>query len=70
MIAAILAYQPVCAALGRRIAKAMDTILHIGADRCATTSFHPYMRQTAVMRETYSNDLMWLAAGPIGWQRS
>jgi hypothetical protein len=44
MIAAIPVYRPVWAALGQRIAKAMDVILHIGAHRCATTTFQHYMR--------------------------
>ena len=35
---------PVGAALGQRIAKIMDVILHIGAHRCATTTFQQYMR--------------------------
>ena len=47
MIAAIPVYRPTWAALGQRIAKAMDIILHIGAHRCATTSFQHYMRQNA-----------------------
>lgn len=44
MIAAIPVYWPVWAALGQRIAKAMEIILHIGAHRCATTTFQRYMR--------------------------
>jgi hypothetical protein len=44
MIAAIPVYWSVWAALGQRIAKAMDIILHIGAHRCATTTFQRYMR--------------------------
>lgn len=47
MIAAIPVYRPAWAALGQRIANAMDIILHIGAHRCATTSFQHYMRQNA-----------------------
>jgi hypothetical protein len=44
MIAAIPVYRPAWAALCQRIAKAMDIILHIGAHRCATTTFQHYMR--------------------------
>lgn len=33
------------AALGPRTSKAMDVILHIGAHRCATTSFQNYLRK-------------------------
>lgn len=44
MIAQFPVFWPVGAALGQRIAKAMDVILHIGAHRCATTTFQRYMR--------------------------
>ncbi len=44
MIVAPPVCWPVWAALGQRIAKAMDIILHIGAHRCATTTFQQYMR--------------------------
>ncbi|MFT4962538.1 MAG: hypothetical protein ACI92Z_003637 [Paracoccaceae bacterium] len=47
MIASIPVYWPIWAALGQRIASAMDIILHIGAHRCATTTFQHYMRQNA-----------------------
>lgn len=47
MIASFPVYWPVWAVFGQRIAKAMDIILHIGAHRCATTTFQHYMRQNS-----------------------
>lgn len=44
MIAAVSAPWPKGAALSRRISKAMDVILHIGAHRCASTTFQRYLR--------------------------
>lgn len=44
MIALLPVYWSVGATLGQRIAKVMDVILHIGAHRCATTTFQHYMR--------------------------
>lgn len=44
MIVTFPVKRSVGAALGQRIAKAMDVTLHIGAHRCATTTFQNYMR--------------------------
>lgn len=44
MMASVSATWPMGAALSRRIDKAMDVILHIGAHRCASTSFQRYLR--------------------------
>lgn len=41
------ARRPVRAALSQRTGKAMDVILHIGAHRCASTTFQHYMRLNA-----------------------
>lgn len=43
MIAAIPATWPDGAVIDQRIAKVMDVTLHIGAHRCATTSFQNYL---------------------------
>lgn len=45
MIGANPAYRPIGAALAQRIRAAMEVILHIGAHRCATTSFQHYLRK-------------------------
>lgn len=47
MIAAFPVTRPDGAALGQRIGKAMDVILHIGAHRCGTTTFQHYMHSNA-----------------------
>lgn len=47
MIAAFPDTRPTGAVLLERIAKAMEIILHIGAHRCATTSFQHYLRSSA-----------------------
>lgn len=47
MIAAFPVTWPAGAALRQRSAKAMEIILHIGAHRCASTSFQHYMRCNA-----------------------
>lgn len=44
MIAAIPAIWPDGAVIAQRLGKVMDVILHIGAHRCATTSFQHYLR--------------------------
>lgn len=44
MITAIPVHRSAGAALGQRIAKAMRVILHIGAHRCASTTFQHYLR--------------------------
>lgn len=36
---------PVGAAMGQKAAKAMNVILHVGAHRCATTTFQYYLRE-------------------------
>ncbi|WP_425043684.1 hypothetical protein [Primorskyibacter sp. S87] len=46
-IAAIPSLRPRRAVRGNRTGKTMDVILHIGAHRCATTSFQAYMRRNA-----------------------
>ena len=40
------------APLVQRIGNAMQTCLHLGAHRCATTSFQEYLRQNAADLET------------------
>ena len=47
MIAQIPATQPRGAAFWQKATRFMDVILHIGAHRCATTSFQQYMRRNA-----------------------
>jgi len=47
MIATFPATWPTGAALGPRIVQAMRVILHIGAHRCATTTFQHYLRLNA-----------------------
>ncbi|WP_290557273.1 hypothetical protein [Aestuariivita sp.] len=44
MIAPFPAMQPFGAALWQKALRAMDVILHIGAHRCANTSFQAYLR--------------------------
>ncbi len=48
MIAALPVTQPCGAAIGKKVLMVMDVILHIGAHRCATTSFQHYMRHNRV----------------------
>ena len=47
MIAAFPGTQPFGAAIWQKVRNTMDVILHIGAHRCATTSFQTYMRSNA-----------------------
>ncbi len=47
MIAPIPLIRPTGAASAQRTGKAMDVILHIGAHRCATTTFQNYLRLNA-----------------------
>lgn len=47
MIASISVTQPFATAVRQKVLGLMDVILHIGAHRCATTSFQYYMRSNA-----------------------
>jgi hypothetical protein len=47
MIVAIPAIWPDGAAIAKGLGKVMDVILHIGAHRCATTSFQNYLRRNS-----------------------
>lgn len=49
MIATSPSYRPCSTVLQQRIAKAMNVLLHVGAHRCATTSFQHYLRQNAAV---------------------
>lgn len=54
MIAQTLSRWPCFTAPVQRIGNAMQTCLHLGAHRCATSSFQEYMRQNAdVLREKH-----------------
>ncbi len=52
MIAPLSHTRPVVPAVGQRLGHAMNVILHIGAHRCATTSFQHYLRHNSQRLQT------------------